>query len=59
MDNIKWNKDTPHADDVEITDEALLTAENIWLASSSTGDYHDNMDGKQFEVGKEQAYAYV
>ena len=43
VDNIKWNKDTPHADDVEITDEVLLTAENIWLATSTTGDYHDNM----------------
>ena len=48
MDNIKWNKDTPHADDVEITDEVLLTAENIWLATSSTGDYHDNMNGEMF-----------
>ena len=48
VDNIKWNKDTPHADDVEITDEVLLTAENIWLATSSTGDYHDNMNGEMF-----------
>lgn len=48
VDNIKWKKDTPHADDVEVTDEVLLTAENIWLASASTGDYHDNMNGEQF-----------
>ena len=48
VDNIEWNKDTPHADDKTVTDDLLLTAENIWLASSHTGDYHDNMDGELF-----------
>ena len=46
VDNLKWSGDTPHPDgDIP---GGLTTAECLWISSSSTGDYHDNMNGVMF-----------
>lgn len=44
---ISWTGDTPHPS-VVVPDGGAPTAELIWKAQSSTGDYHDNMDGQMF-----------
>jgi transposase len=45
VDDLDWNGDTPHP--VERPD-GKLTCETLWMASSSKGDYHDNMNGEMF-----------
>ena len=46
FDNLRWSGDTPHPDG-DLPD-GLTTSECLWLSNSSTGDYHDNMNGEMF-----------
>ena len=48
----EWNQDTPHPESRD--DEDLFTCETLWKASSSTGDYHDNMNSDMFMLWVEQ-----
>ena len=45
VDDLKWSGDTPHP---EPRADGKLTCELLWLANSSTGDYHDNMNSNMF-----------
>eukprot|EP00957_Ditylum_brightwellii_P005711 435381-Ditylum_brightwellii.AAC.1 len=45
VDNLTWNGQTPYLQD---EDPENLTAELLWLALSSSGDYHDNMNSDNF-----------
>jgi transposase len=45
VDDLKWKGDTPHP--TPRTD-GKLTCETLWLAQSSSGDYHDNMNSEMF-----------
>lgn len=45
IDDIKWSGNTPHP---HLRDDGCRTAECLWLSSSSTGDYHDNMNSEMF-----------
>jgi len=45
VDDLKWNGDTPHPTPRE---DGKRTAECLWLAQSSSGDYHDNMTSDNF-----------
>ena len=45
IDDLKWNGNTPHP---TLRDDGCRTAECLWLSSSSTGDYHDNMNSEMF-----------
>jgi hypothetical protein len=51
-DRIEWNGDTPHPANHP---GELLTCETIWRASSSSGDYHDNMNSEMFLKWVEEA----
>ena len=42
--HFEWNGDTPH----QKLHNGKLTTENLWLATSHTGDYHDNMNSDMF-----------
>mmetsp|Transcript_12825 Transcript_12825/g.18932 ORF Transcript_12825/g.18932 Transcript_12825/m.18932 type:complete len:127 (+) Transcript_12825:1304-1684(+) len=44
VDDLSWNGDTPHPQ----VDNENPTCKTLWLSSSSTGDYHDNMNGEMF-----------
>mmetsp|Transcript_21520 Transcript_21520/g.44287 ORF Transcript_21520/g.44287 Transcript_21520/m.44287 type:complete len:705 (+) Transcript_21520:260-2374(+) len=59
VDELDWKRDTPHIRrpaSTSTTDQSaaadgppsLLSTELIWLSDSSTGDYHDNMNGEMF-----------
>jgi hypothetical protein len=41
VDDLKWKGDTPHPTPRL---DGKLTCETLWLAQSSSGDYHDNMN---------------
>ena len=43
--DLKWKGDTPHPTPRE---DGKLTYETLWLAQSSSGDYHDNMNSEMF-----------
>ena len=45
VDDLTWTGDTPHP---EPREDGKVTAELLWLAQSSTGDYHDNMNSEMF-----------
>jgi hypothetical protein len=45
VDDLQWNGDTPHPIPCE---DGKRTCENIWKATSSAGDYHDNMNSDMF-----------
>ena len=40
-----WNKDTPHSETMK---DGEHTCETFWVAQSSTGNYHDNVNSKNF-----------
>eukprot|EP00957_Ditylum_brightwellii_P178341 13582720-Ditylum_brightwellii.AAC.1 len=46
IDDLTWNSDTPHPPDKTDTPQpdGKTMAECLWLSSSSTGDYHENMN---------------
>ena len=44
IDCLDWRGDTPHPKDIE----GKLTCETLWVATSHTGDYHDNMCSDMF-----------
>ena len=44
--SMTWSGDTPHTHDSN--PESSKTAELLWVSNSSTGDYHDNMNGEMF-----------
>ena len=46
MCQLIWKGDTPHPAPVKEGDKH--TCETFWIASSHTGDYHDNMDSDNF-----------
>lgn len=45
IDDLVWKQDTPHPTQ---RIDGLLTCELLWKASSSSGDYHDNMNSDMF-----------
>lgn len=45
VDDLKWKGDTPHPTP---RIDGKLTCETLWLAQSSSGDYHDNMNSEMF-----------
>lgn len=45
IDDLKWRGDTPHSTKQP---DSKMTAELLWMANSSTGDYHDNMNSDNF-----------
>ena len=45
VDDLAWNGNTPHPTNRE---DGLITCETLWLANSSEGDCHDNMDSDNF-----------
>ena len=45
VSDLKWNGDTPHPTK---RNDNELTCELMWKASSSSGDYHDNMNSEMF-----------
>jgi hypothetical protein len=45
VDDLNWNGDTPHPGN---RPDGKLTCEALWMASSSKGDCHDNMNGEMF-----------
>ena len=45
VSNLTWKGDTPHP---TRCDDGKLTCETLWLAQSSAGDYHDNMNSEIF-----------
>jgi hypothetical protein len=48
-DDLNWKGDVPHPKDFEKRDDnELLTCELLWVSSSSTGDYHDNMNSEMY-----------
>jgi hypothetical protein len=49
VDDLQWNKDTPHLKETKDRKEGdLYTCETLWIATSKSGDYHDNMDSDMF-----------
>ena len=44
--SMTWSGDTPHTHSENPASSE--TAELLWVSNSSTGDYHDNMDGETF-----------
>ncbi len=48
VDDLVWTGDTPHSK--PRNEDSKLTCENMWKASSSSGDYHDNMNSKMFLI---------
>jgi transposase len=45
VDDLKWNGDTCHPTPRA---DGKITCETLWVAQSSTGDYHDNMNSEMF-----------
>jgi transposase len=45
VDDLKWKGDTCHPTP---RDDGKLTCETLWVAQSSSGDYHDNMNSEMF-----------
>jgi hypothetical protein len=46
-DDLEWTGDTPHPKPFEKREaDEPLTCELLWVSSSSTGDYHDNMNSE-------------
>ena len=45
IDDLKWNGDTCHPTKC---DDGKLTCETLWVAQSSSGDYHENMNSEMF-----------
>eukprot|EP00957_Ditylum_brightwellii_P196958 15005601-Ditylum_brightwellii.AAC.1 len=45
VDNLMWNGQTPHLQDDDLENP---TAELLWLATSSSRDYHNNMNSDNF-----------
>lgn len=45
MSDLTWKGDTPHPTPCA---DGKLTCETLWLAQSSAGDYHDNMNSEIF-----------
>jgi hypothetical protein len=43
--DLKWSGDTPHP---TAQTDGKLTCETLWVAQSSSGDYHDNMNSEMF-----------
>jgi transposase len=46
VDILEWNGDTPHPPKDLV--DGSLTCETLWLATSKSGDYHDNMNSEMF-----------
>ena len=44
VSDITWKGDTPHP----VTHNNQHTCETLWVSSSSSGDYHDNMNSEMF-----------
>jgi hypothetical protein len=54
-DDLSWNKDTPHPQAYkDRKPDDLFTCETLWIATSKSGDYHDNMDSNMFMQWVEQ-----
>jgi hypothetical protein len=51
IDDLIWNGNTPHP---TLREDGSRTAECLWLSSSATGDYHDNMNSEMFMLWVEQ-----
>ncbi len=48
-DDLIWSGDVPHPKAFEKREEnEQLTCELLWVSSSSTGDYHDNMNSEMY-----------
>lgn len=45
IDDLSWTGDTPHP---KKRSDGKLTCETLWLATSSAGNYHDNMNSEIF-----------
>jgi transposase len=45
VDDLKWRGDTPHP---TTRTDGKFTCETLWIAQSSSGDYHDNMNSEMF-----------
>jgi hypothetical protein len=45
VDDLKWKGDTCHPTP---RDDGKLTCETLWVAQSSSGNYHDNMNSEIF-----------
>jgi len=45
IDDLVWNGNTPHP---ELRNDGKRTAECLWMSTSSSGDYHDNMNSEMF-----------
>jgi hypothetical protein len=46
VDNLEWNKDTPHP--LKDLVDGSLTCETLWLGTSKSGNYHDNISSEMF-----------
>jgi hypothetical protein len=46
IDDLEWKGDTPHPKKKNPSDK--LTCKTLWLATSKSGDYHDNMNSDMF-----------
>jgi len=51
IDDLAWTGNTPHP---ELRADGKRTAECLWMSTSSSGDYHDNMNSEMFMKWVEQ-----